>query len=195
LESQLGLVEVSVGLIPAGGGCKEFALRGAEIAQTQMGHDAFPFLHQAFQTITKAYIAKNAIDAQAIGFAKNTDDVMFNAHELLYVAIKKARAMHEAGYHPPLPIKEVAVVGRAGIASLEMSLVNMREGGFISEHDYRVSRAVAVALCGGEIEQGSIVNEEWLLTVERQAFLALLHEPKTQQRIAYVLNTGKPLRN
>jgi 3-hydroxyacyl-CoA dehydrogenase len=103
--------------------------------------------------------------------------------------------MADAGYAPPLKARGVTVAGRAGIATLEMMLVNMKEGGMISAHDYKVARAAAIALCGGEIEGGSKVDEEWLLTVERREFVTLLKTPETQARIKHMLETGKPLRN
>ncbi len=103
--------------------------------------------------------------------------------------------MAEAGWHPPLPAREVIVAGRAGIANFEMTLVNMREGGLISPHDYRVAKAAATALCGGNVEAGSRVDEEWLLAVERGLFVELLKTPETAARIKHMLETGKPLRN
>ena len=106
-----------------------------------------------------------------------------------------ARAAATAGYVPPQRLQGVPVAGRNGIANFEMVLVNMREGGMISAHDYRVARSAAVALCGGEVETGSKVDEEWLLAVERKEFVALLRTPETQARIRHTLDTGKPLRN
>ncbi|HET7775843.1 MAG TPA: 3-hydroxyacyl-CoA dehydrogenase, partial [Azospira sp.] len=106
-----------------------------------------------------------------------------------------ARAMAAAGYRPPLRARNIPVAGRPGIATLEMMLVNMKEGGFISAHDYRVARSAAIALCGGDVEQGSRVDDEWLLTVERREFVELLKTPETQARIKHMLETGKPLRN
>ena len=130
-----------------------------------------------------------------MGFGRPSDTILFNAHELLWVGIREARAMADAGYAPPLKARGVTVAGRSGIATLEMMLVNMKEGGMISAHDYKVARAAAIALCGGEIEGGSKVDEEWLLTVERREFVTLLKTPETQARIKHMLETGKPLRN
>ncbi|PKO31894.1 MAG: 3-hydroxyacyl-CoA dehydrogenase [Betaproteobacteria bacterium HGW-Betaproteobacteria-7] len=195
LESYVGLVEAGVGLIPAGGGCKEFALSAAKVAATQAGNDPFPFLQNAFMTVSMAKTSASALEAQELGFAREADDIVFNPHELLYIAIRRARAMAEAGYRPPLRARNIPVAGRPGIATLEMTLVNMKEGGFISAHDYRVARSLAVALCGGEVDQGTLVDEDWLLAVERREFLALLQEDKTVQRIVHMLETGKPLRN
>jgi 3-hydroxyacyl-CoA dehydrogenase len=195
LECYVGLVEAGVGLIPAGGGCKEFALRAARVAATQAGNDPFPFLQNAFMNISMARTSASALEAQEMGFAREADDIVFNAHELLYVAIRRARAMAEAGYRPPLRARNIPVAGRPGISTLQMTLENMKEGGFISAHDYRVARSLAVALCGGEVDPGTRVDEDWLLAVERREFLALLQEEKTVQRIVHMLETGKPLRN
>ena len=195
LESYVGLVEAGVGLIPAGGGCKEFALRAAALASRTPTDDPLAFIQPVFQTVAMATVAKSALNAKELGFALDGDTVLFNPHELLYVAIREARALAEAGWHPPLPARGVKVAGRPGIATLEMMLVNMKEGGMISAHDYAVARGAAVALCGGDVEAGSRVDENWLLTVERREFMALLRSEKTQQRIVHMLETGKPLRN
>lgn len=196
LESYIGLVETGVGLIPAGGGCKEFAIRAAAWAgQSSTPGEVFNFLQPIFTNIAMAKVTKSAPEAVEFGYAQPTDTILFNNQELLWVAIQEARALANAGYAPPLPARGVTVAGKAGIANFEAILVNMKEGGMISAHDYKVSRSVAVALCGGEVEEGSLVDEEWLLTVERQMFVALLKDPLTQARIAHILKTGKPLRN
>jgi len=195
LESYVGLVEAGVGLIPAGGGSKEFALQAHYLAQKAAGGDVFPYIQQSFQTIAMATVAKSALEAVQLGFAKSTDDVLFHPQELLYVAIRRARALAEAGYRPPLVQRAVTVAGRNGIATCELMLVNMAEGGFISPYDYKVAKAAATALCGGEVETNSRVSEQWILDVERAQFVELLKQEKTQQRIAHTLETGKPLRN
>ena len=195
LESYVGLVEVGVGLIPAGGGSKEFALQANTQARRAAGGDVFPFIQNAFQTIAMGTVAKSALEAVQLGFGKAADDILFNPHELLYAAIRRARAMAEAGWRPPLIDHAVTVAGRNGIATCEMMLVNMAEGGFISAHDYTVARAAATALCGGEVDTNARVSEQWILDVERAQFVALLKNEKTQQRIAHMLETGKPLRN
>jgi 3-hydroxyacyl-CoA dehydrogenase len=196
LESYVGLVEAGVGLIPAGGGCKEFAVRAADwAAQSATPGEVFDFLQPVFQNVAMAKVAKSAQEAIDMGFARPSDTILFNAHELLFVAIREARAMADAGYAPPLMPRAIPVAGRNGIATLEMMLVNMKEGGMISAHDYKVAKAAATALCGGDIETGSLVDEEWLLTVERQYFVELLKTTETQARIKHMLETGKPLRN
>lgn len=196
LESYIGLVEAGVGLIPAGGGCKEFAIRAAEwAARSATPNEVFDYLQPVFQTIAMAKVAKSAHEAIDYGFALPSDTVLFNAHELLWVAIREARALADAGHVPPRQARQVPVAGKNGIATLEMMLVNMREGGMISAHDYKVAKFAAIALCGGEVETGSLVDEEWLITVERRLFVELLKDPLTQARIRHTLETGKPLRN
>jgi 3-hydroxyacyl-CoA dehydrogenase len=196
LESYVGLVEAGVGVIPAGGGSKEFALRAAALArQTATPGEVFPFLQNVFTTIAMAKVAGSGREAIELGFAREADPVVFNARELLFVALGEARALARAGYTPPMPGRDVPVAGRGGIATFEMVLLNMLEGGQISPHDARVARAAAVALCGGEVDTGSRVDEEWLLTVERRLFMELLKTPESQARIQHMVDTGKPLRN
>ncbi len=196
LESYIGLVEAGVGLIPAGGGCKELAVRAAELAATTATPgEVFPYLQNVFQNVAMAKVATSAHEAVGMGYARADDCILFNPHELLHVAISEARGLASRGYVPPLPARNVIVAGRSGIATFEMMLVNMREGGMISAHDYQVARAAAVALCGGEVESGSQVDEEWLIRVERRLFVELLKHPATQARIVHMLETGKPLRN
>jgi len=195
LESYVGLVEVGVGLIPAGGGSKEFALRAANLARRAAGGDVFPFIQNMFQTIAMGTVSKSALQAVELGFAQASDDIVFNAHELLHVALARARARAESGYQPPQVQRAVTVAGRNGIATCEMMLINMQEGGFISPWDYRVGKAVATALCGGEVDTNAKVSEQWILDVERALFVDLLKTEKTQQRIQHMLETGKPLRN
>ncbi len=195
LESYIGLVEAGVGLIPAGGGCKEFAVRASDAAARIAGGDIFLFLQPLFQTVAMANVSKSALEARELGFLRESDPVVFNANEVLHVARQTARALAESGWRPKLPPRGVKVAGRNGIATLEMMLVNMKEGGMISAHDYRVAKGAATALCGGEVETGALVNEDWLLAVERHEFVELLKTEKTQQRIAHMLETGKPLRN
>jgi len=196
LESYVGLVEAGVGLIPAGGGSKALAARAAALAaSTATPAEVFPYLQPVFQNVATAQVAKSALQAIDMGYAQPTDPVVFHPGELLWVALREARALADAGWHPPLPVRGVPVAGRTGIANFEMMLVNMREGGMISAHDYRVARSAAVALCGGEVDAGTRVDEAWLLAVERREFVALLRTPETQARIRHTLDTGKPLRN
>ena len=198
LESYIGLVEAGVGLLPAGAGSKELATRAArEVARGPSGGqlDLFPFLRTYFQQVARATVSKSALDAKDLGYLKSADIVIFNPYELLWVAKAQVQALSEAAYRPPLPRTEIPVAGKTGIATLEMMLVNMRDGGFISAYDFEVGLAIARVLCGGDVEPGSFVDERWLLDLERREFMALLKNPRTQERIAHTLKTGKPLRN
>ncbi|HJW44992.1 MAG TPA: 3-hydroxyacyl-CoA dehydrogenase, partial [Lysobacter sp.] len=107
----------------------------------------------------------------------------------------QARALAENGYRPPLPARRIQVAGDVGIATFKMMLVNMLEGRFISPHDYEIASRIATVICGGEVDRGTLVDEEWLIKLEREQFVALAQMPKTQERIAHMLKTGKPLRN
>ena len=192
LESYIGLVEVGVGLLPAGGGLKEMAGRAQAWAK---GGDAFPEIARVFKQAAMGEVSKSAENAREMGYLKASDIVIFNPAELLFVAKQQARAMADAAVRPALAPAQIAVAGDTGIATLKMMLVNMKEGGFISDHDYEISSRIAEILCGGEIEPGSIVDEKWLLDLERRNFVALAKTPKTQERIEHMLKTGKPLRN
>ena len=191
LESYIGLVEVGVGLLPAGGGCKEFARRAAQESKG----DLLAAVKDYFMTMAMAKVAASAFDAQDLGYLKTSDKVIFNAHELLYVAKSEALALAEAGYRAPLPEKGFAVAGRAGAASIKAQLLNMREGQFITAHDFTIASLIADVVTGGDVETGTLVDAEWMLNLEREAFMTLLKNPLTQARIAGMLTTGKPLRN
>lgn len=193
LESYVGLVEAGVGLLPAGGGLKEFAVRASDAAGP--GGDVFAQLKTAFESVAMAKVSTSAFEACSLKLARDSDRIVFNTHELLHVARAEARALAEGGYRPPLPARRVQVAGDVGIATFKMMLVNMLEGRFISEHDYEIATRIATVVCGGEVDRGSMVDEEWLLRLEREHFVALAQMPKTQERIAHMLKTGKPLRN
>jgi 3-hydroxyacyl-CoA dehydrogenase len=192
LETYMGLVEAGVGLIPAGGGCKELAIRAAQAAR---GGNTFHFIKQAFETIAMAQVSRSAEHARELGLLRPTDMVVFNPNELLYIAKQQVRAMSESGYRPPLRPREIQVVGKGGIATLKMIVANMLEGGFISEHDAAIAERTAIVLCGGHVDGGTTVNEDWLLELERSLFVELLKTEKTLARIDYMLKNGKPLRN
>jgi 3-hydroxyacyl-CoA dehydrogenase len=193
LESYLGLVEAGVGLLPAGGGLKELAVRASLDAGP--GGDVFAQLKQVFETIAMAKVGTSAVEAKELGLLRAGDVVAFNAFELLHIAKQQALALAESGYRPPLPARRIQVAGDVGIATFKMLLVNMLEGRFISPHDYEIATRIATVLCGGEVDRGALVDEEWLLQLEREHFVALARMPKTQERIAHMLKTGKPLRN
>jgi len=191
IESYIGLVEVGVGLIPAGGGLKEAAVRAAKEAK---GNDILQFLKDYMLAAATANVSKSALEARKLGYLKEDDVIVFNPYELLHVAKVEARAMFDAGYRPPLA-PQVPVVGRYGVATIMAQLVNMRDGGFISAHDFKLGQMIAEIVSGGEVEEGSVVSEQWLLDLERKAFMELLNHPKTQERIMGMMQTGKPVRN
>ena len=192
LESYIGLVEAGVGLLPAGGGCKEATLRAAKDAK---GGDLMPFLRPYFQNIGMAEVAKSAEQAKQMGYMRRDDPIVMNTFELLHAAKHTAKALAEVGYRPPLPQTQIPVAGKTGVATFKMILTNMREGEFISDHDYEIASKVAYVLCGGDVDAGSLVDEAWLLRLEREGFLELLASEKSQARIEHTLRTGKPLRN
>ncbi len=191
LESYVGLVEVGIGLLPAGGGLKEIALRAAREAK---GNDILQFLKNRFTQAATAAVSKSAPEAKKMGYLSKGDVIVLHPHELLQVAKTQALAMADAGYRPPLATL-IPVTGRYGIATIKAQLVNMREGGFISAHDEHIASLIADIVCGGDIEPGSRVSEQWLLDKERAGFMSLLAHPKTQERIMGMLQTGKPVRN
>ena len=164
-------------------------------AQTAIDGDPFPQLKHYFQTVAMAELAKSAEQAKEFGYLRPADTVVMHRFELLHVAKAQALALAEAGYRPPLHTREIPVAGDAGIATIESQLVNLREGGFISEHDFLIGNKVAHVMCGGDLTPGSLVDEEWFLELERAAFMELIATEKTQARIEHTLKTGKPLRN
>jgi 3-hydroxyacyl-CoA dehydrogenase len=192
LESYIGLVEVGVGLLPAGGGCKEMAQRAAAEAR---GGDLFPHVRRYFQQIAMGEVAKSAEIARDMGYLRASDRIVMNRFELLHVAKQEALALTATAYRPPLQNRQIPVAGRTGIATLKAAMVNMKEGGFISDHDYDIGCRVAEVICGGDVETGSLVDEQWILDLERKHFLELVAMEKTKARVEHMLKTGKPLRN
>jgi 3-hydroxyacyl-CoA dehydrogenase len=191
IESYIGLVEVGVGLVPAGGGLKEAAVRAANDSK---GNDILQFLKTGFTNAATAQVSKSALEAKAMGYLKDDDIIVFNPYELLHVAKVTARSMFDAGYRAPLR-RPVTVTGRYGWGTIRGQLVNMRDGGFISAYDYQLGDTIAEIVAGGDIDQGSVVSEQWLLDMERKAFVSLLNNPKTQERIMGMMQNGKPVRN
>jgi 3-hydroxyacyl-CoA dehydrogenase len=195
MESYVGLVEVGVGLIPGGGGLTYIARRAAEMAKAgNADADIFAFLKDGFTTAATAKVATSALEAKKNGFLLDSDVVVPNKDELLFVASAQAKAMFDSGYRAPMKAL-FPVAGRSGIATIKSSLVNMRDGGFVSAHDYHLASLIADVVCGGEVEAGSLVSEEYLMSLERKHFCSLLEHPKTQERIMGMLQTGKPVRN
>lgn len=190
-ESYPGLVELGVGVIPAGGGCKEMALRAA--SQTHQT-DPMAAIQTYFQQIAMAQVASSATEAMQMGYLKSTDLCVMHTNEVLHVALAKIKLMQEANYLPPIA-KRFKIAGIEGHARLQAGLVNWLEGGFISQHDYTLANELAFVLCGGNLNQGTLVDEQWMLKLEREAFIKLAKTELTQARIQHLLETGKPLRN
>ena len=180
MESYIGLVEVGVGLVPGAGGLTCIARRAAENAALSSNKDLLPFLSEGFTAAAMATVGTSAQDSRRLGYLLPGDVIVPHRDELLFVALSEAQALFNAGYRAPLP---------------RLFPVNMRDGGFISAHDFHIARQIAHVVCGGDVDVGTLVSEEYLMTLERQAFGALLAMPKTQERIMGMLSTGKPVRN
>ncbi|MCX7902418.1 MAG: enoyl-CoA hydratase-related protein, partial [Burkholderiaceae bacterium] len=195
LESYIGLVEVGVGLIPGAGGLKEGALRAARAAQAVGATDLVPFLRNWFTNAAMAKVSTSAHEARQMGYLLPGDTIVFNRHELLWCALTEAYALAAVGYRPPLAPQRFPVAGRSGLATIKTQLVNMRDGGFISAHDFHLACAIADVMCGGDVEPGSVVDEQWILDLERKYFTELVNHPKSQERMMGMMQTGKPVRN
>jgi 3-hydroxyacyl-CoA dehydrogenase len=200
-ELYMGLVEAGVGLIPGGGGCKEMTIRSIEAGSSIRpdargeGVEIFEALKKNFETIAMAKVSTSAAEARWLGFLKPSDNVTTNRERLLTDAKTRARAIADAGYSAPTPRTDIPAPGESVLATLKLAIWTMREGQYISDHDVKVANWVAYALCGGKVTPGALVSEQYLLDLEREAFLSLCGEKKTQERIAFTLKTGKPLRN
>ena len=194
MESYIGLVEVGVGLVPGAGGLTYIARRAAENAATSTGKDLLPFLTEGFTAAAMAKVGTSALESRKLGYLLESDVIVPHKDELLFVALAQARAMFDSGYRAPNK-RPFAVVGRSGVATIKGSLVNMRDGGFISAHDFHIASLIANVVCGGDVDAGSLVTEEYLMMLERQAFCSLLNYPKTQERVMGMMSTGKPVRN
>ncbi|HEX8135374.1 MAG TPA: 3-hydroxyacyl-CoA dehydrogenase family protein, partial [Actinomycetes bacterium] len=195
LETYIGLVEVGVGVIPAGGGCKELLRRLVSPAmRTADGAPPLPFVQRVFETIGLAKVATSAVEARELGFLDEDDVVVMSADHLLAAAKREVLDLAD-GYQPPTREASIYAAGLPTLAALEMGVQTLEWAGQASEYDGVIGRHLARVLCGGELSQPQWVAEEHILELEREAFLALLHEPKTMERIQGLLTTGKPVRN
>jgi 3-hydroxyacyl-CoA dehydrogenase len=191
-ETYMGLVEVGVGLIPAGGGTKEMVARAVE---GRFGNDLLPVMQRAFETIAFAKTSTSAADAQRLGYLRPTDAYTMNRERLLSDAKERALLRVREGYQPPLPRKAIPVGGETVAAPLKLGVHLAHRAGRISDHDALIGRKLATIMAGGLLPHASTVTEQHLLDLEREAFLSLVAERKTQERMAHTLKTGKPLRN
>ncbi|MDD5480776.1 3-hydroxyacyl-CoA dehydrogenase/enoyl-CoA hydratase family protein [Rhodoferax sp.] len=194
MESYMGLVEVGVGLVPGGGGLAYIARRAAENAANSTGKDLLPFLTEGFTAAAMAKVGTSALECKKLGYLLDSDVIVPHKDELLFVAINEARALFNSGYRAPLK-RQFPVAGRSGLATIKGTLVNMRDGGFISAYDFFIASQIAWVVCGGDVDAGSLADEDYLMTLERKAFGTLLANPKTQERIMGMMSTGKPVRN
>jgi 3-hydroxyacyl-CoA dehydrogenase len=200
-ELYMGLVEAGVGLIPGGGGCKEMVLRsieaGSSIRPDARGEsvEIFEAIKKNFETIAKATVSTSAAEARGLGFLRHSDGITVNRERLVNDAKLRARALADAGYTAPIPRTDIPAPGESVLATLKLAVWTMREGQYISDHDVKVANGAAHILAGGSVAPGTPVSEQYLLDLEREAFVSLCGEKKTQERIAFTLKTGKPLRN
>jgi len=195
MESYIGLVEVGVGLVPGAGGLTYIARRAAEMAAAGNANaDIMKFVTDGFTNAAMAKVGTSAIESRRMGYLLWSDVIVPHKDEMLFVATAQAKAMFESGYRAPAKAL-FPVAGRNAVATIKGQLANMRDGGFISAHDFHISALIANVVCGGDVDAGSLVSEEYLMTLERNAFCGLLEHPKTQERIMGMLSTGKPVRN
>jgi 3-hydroxyacyl-CoA dehydrogenase len=194
METYIGLVEVGVGLVPGGGGLTYIARRAAEVAAATPGTDLLTALKEGFQAAAMASVGTSALEGRKLGYLLEGDIVVPHKDELLHVALSQVHALADAGWRPPHKAL-FPVAGRSALATVKSQLVGMRDGGFISAHDFHIASCIAEVLCGGDVDAGSLVTEEYLMALERRHFCALLDHPKTQERIMGMLSTGKPVRN
>ncbi len=200
-ETYIGLVECGVGLLPGGGGCKEMTLHAVDAAAAvreggrSESVELLETMRRNFETVAMAKVSTSAVEARRLGFLSPSDGITMNRERLLTDAKDLARDMAHSGYAPPAPRTDIPAPGQNLLATLKLGVHMMRQGEFISDHDVKVANWVAHVLCGGNVTPGTPVSEQYLLDLEREAFLSLCGQKKTQERIAFTLKTGKPLRN
>jgi len=193
METYMGLVEIGVGLLPAGGGCKESTLRAVEQAQL-FDTDVSPFLYKAFENIGMAKVSTSAAELFDLGYLRRGDGIVPNGDRLLDAAKAKVLALSRT-YLPQAPVQQLPAPGRDVAASMKSRLWNLQQGGFISAYDAQIGGTIAGILCGGDLPPGTPISEAYLLELEQEGFLSLCGNEKTVQRIEHMLKTGKPLRN
>ncbi|RLC97414.1 MAG: 3-hydroxyacyl-CoA dehydrogenase/enoyl-CoA hydratase family protein, partial [Chloroflexi bacterium] len=195
-ELYIGQVEAGVGLVPSAGGCKELVRRViSPVIRNTPSADPLPFMQQIFERIAMAKVSASAVEAQQWGFLAPADRIVMNSDHLLHAAKQMVLEMAAAGYRPPVRGKEIWAMGANGLAALEIMVWSLKEAGYASEHDALIANKTAYILCGGKLTRPQWVDPQYILDLEREAFLSLLGEQKTLDRIWNMLNTGKPLRN
>lgn len=193
-ELYAGLVEIGAGVIPAGGGTKEMVRRILNPAMRTPGAEPLPFLQRIFEQVGMAKVATSAEEARNFGILSPQDRVVLNRSHLLAEAKKEVLHMAASGYKPPLPEK-IYAAGRDGLAAMKVGVYMMKEGGYVTEYENHIAGKLAYVMTGGELSKPGWVSEQYILDLEREAFLSLCGEQKTQQRMWNILQTGKPLRN
>lgn len=195
-ETYLGLVEVGVGLLPGGGGTKEMLFRAMENVPEggSVPVDPFPFVAKAFEAIAMAKVSTSGQEAINLGYLRPTDRISVNADHQLYDAKQLVLTMDKEGYTPPA-LRKIRVIGETGYANLRQNIYAMKKSGYISEHDELIASKVAYVMSGGNVPAGTEVTENYILELEKQAFLELIKTPKSQQRMQHMLTKNKPLRN
>lgn len=194
-ETYIGLVEVGVGLLPAGCGTKEMTLRSMDMAKSVPDADPLTFLKKTFETIGMGKVATSAQEAKSWGLLRQSDAISMNGDRLIADAKQEVLNLASAGFVQPVEREDILAMGEAGQAAFKIALHMMKSGGFISEHDALIGKKIAKIMCGGDLNHQTVVSERYLLDLEREAFLSLCGERKTQERIAGMLKTGKPVRN
>jgi 3-hydroxyacyl-CoA dehydrogenase len=195
MESYIGLVEVGVGLVPGAGGLTYIARRAAENAPAgNTDKDMLKFLTEGFTAAAMAKVGTSALESRKLGYLLDSDIIVPNKDELLYVATAAGQGAVRRRL-PRAAQAQFPVAGRSGKATIKGQLVNMRDGGFISAHDFHIASLIADVVTGGDVDANTLVTEEYLMALERKALLRAAEHPKTQERIMGMLSTGKPVRN
>jgi 3-hydroxyacyl-CoA dehydrogenase len=205
-ELYTGLVEVGVGLLPGGGGCKEMLLRAVDGAAAARGGkisggalagsiEMLEAMKRAFEAIATGKVATSAHEARGLGFLSENDRITMNRERVLSEAKARALELVRAGYEPPVPRTDIPAPGENLLATLKMGVHMMRQGGFVTDYEVKLGGKIAEVLCGGNVTPGTPVSEQYILDLEREGFKSLCGEKKTQERIQYTLKTGKTLRN
>ncbi len=194
-ETYIGLVEVGVGVIPAGGGTKEMTMRAMDAAKAVPDSDPLVFLKKTFEMIGMGKVATSAQEGKAWGFLRDVDSISMNGDRLIADAKQEVLNLDASGYVQPVQREDIYVMGEAGQAAMNIALHMMKQGGFASDHDVLIGKKLAKVMCGGDMNHSALISEQYLLDLEREAFVSLCGERKTQERIAAMLKTGKPLRN
>jgi 3-hydroxyacyl-CoA dehydrogenase len=194
-ETYIGLVEVGIGVIPGWGGCKEMVRRHVSPHMNATNVNPMPYLRKVFETVGFAKVSTSGAEARELGYLAPEDRVVLNSDHRIAEAKQAVLTLNDAGYRAPNVKGNVYAAGRDMLAAVNIEVYSMIQGGYISEHDGVVARKLGYVLAGGDLSQGQWMDEQYFLDLEREAFLSLVGEKKTQARIQYMLENNKPLRN